>query len=112
MQNLKARAIALFSRGIDYLQEQFPPNRVVLLLAAPIGIAAGAVNAWVAVKFPGLPRFSDGQVAAFAVTGFVSIVALAYKYVDGWQYHEARVIRSIEDAKQRKSDEKIAEQKG
>jgi hypothetical protein len=93
VRKFKARAFALLNRGIDKLQTTFPPNRVVLLLAAPIGVAAGAVNAWVAVKFPGLPRFSDGQVTAFAITGFVSIVTLAYKYVDGWQKaeHDERV---------------------
>lgn len=89
MKNAKARALALLNAGIDKLQETFPPNRVVLLAAAPIGIAAGAANAWVATKFPGLPHFSNGQVTALAIAGFASVVTLAYKYVDGWQKAEA-----------------------
>jgi hypothetical protein len=88
MQGLKARGLALLNRGIDKLQETFPPNRVVLLAAAPIGVAAGAANAWVATKFPGLPHFTNGQVTAFAIAGFASVVTLAYKYVDGWQKAE------------------------
>jgi hypothetical protein len=89
VRNLKARAFALLNKGIDKLQETFPPNRVVLLAATPIGIAAGAANAWVATKFPGLPHFTDGQVTAFAIAGFASVIALAYKFVDGWQKAEA-----------------------
>lgn len=87
---MKTRLLALLNKGVDKLQETFPPNRLVLLAATPIGIAAGAVNAWVAIKFPGLPHFTDGQVTAFGVAGFASVVTLAYKFVDGWQKAEER----------------------
>ena len=108
MQNLKTRALALLNRGIDKLQETFPPNRLALLVAAPLAIAAGALNAYVAVHFPGLPQFSNAQVAGAFGVAFISIVALAYKFIDGVQYDEARKHHAIEAERQRKSDEKIA----
>lgn len=83
---------------IEYLKEQWrtfrkknPPNRVILYITPFIlAPAAGVVNAWLALHFPGLPHFSDAQVLGFFGAGAGAMIALAYKFLDGWQQHEAR----------------------
>jgi hypothetical protein len=75
---------------IDKFQATFPPNRIVALLTpfAAAGIAAG--TAWVAQHFPGLPAFNATELTAFALAGVATVIGLAYKWLDGWQAHEAR----------------------
>lgn len=76
---------------IDKVQAAFPVNRVVVLLTPLVFVPASAwVSAYVAEHFPGLPQFSSGQVTAVAVSGAVIAGTAAYKWIDGWQKHEAR----------------------
>jgi hypothetical protein len=92
MQKLKARALALLNRGIDKLQKTFPVNRVVVLLTPIVFVPASAwVTAYVAKHFPGLPAFSSGEVTGLMVAGALSALAAAYKWIDGWQKHEANL---------------------
>lgn len=75
-------------RAIDYLQETFPPNRVVVLLTPLVFVPlAGTVSAWIAENFPGL-QLSEEAVVGFAAAGALSALAAAYKWIDGWQKHE------------------------
>lgn len=79
---------------IDYLQAKFPPNRVVILLTPVFAAAAAFVAAWTAKHVPGL-RLDQGQLTAIFVTGAASVIPLVYKWLDGWQKHEAQVRRTL-----------------
>ena len=82
---LRKRAAALLNRGIDYLQEKFPPNRVVVLLTPLVfAPASGFVTAWVAQQVPGA-QLSPGMVTGLFIAGTLAAVAKAYKWLDGWQ---------------------------
>jgi len=82
----------MLNRLIDFLQEKFPVNRVVVLLT-PIAFvpAAGWVTAYVGQHFPGLPTFGPGAVTGFFIAGALSALTAAYKWIDGWQVHERDV---------------------
>lgn len=76
---------------IDSLQTKFPVNRVVVLLT-PLFVAASAwVSGYVAQHFPGLPALSAGEVTALMIAGAAAAVGAAYKWIDGWQKHEAQL---------------------
>jgi hypothetical protein len=99
----------LIDKGIDYLQEKFPPNRVAVILAAPVSIAAGAASAWVAQHAPGLPGFGPEELTVTFGLGVLAAAGLIHKWVDGWQQDEQRrAHRSIENARLQ-SEERIAE---
>jgi hypothetical protein len=90
VRNLKARAFALLNKGIDKLQETFPPNRVVVLLTPIIfAPAAGYVTALVAKQVPGVD-LDPGEITALFIAGAAAAVVKAYKWLDGWQAAEAR----------------------
>jgi hypothetical protein len=95
VKNLKARAFALLNRGIDKLQETFPVNRVVILLTPIIFVpGAAVVSAWIGKNFPGV-SFSKEAVVGFAAAGALSALTAAYKWIDGWQKHEANVQAAV-----------------
>lgn len=77
----------MLSSIISYLTTQFPPNRVVALLTPLFAAASG----WLATVFAqwGFALTSDQFLAAFTV-GAAAAVAAAYKWLHGWQAHEAR----------------------
>jgi hypothetical protein len=80
----------LVNRVIDYLQEKFPPNRVVVLLTPLVFVpAAGFVSAWVAKNIPGIDLDPAWVLGTFVAGGLSAIVA-ANKWLDGWQAHEER----------------------
>lgn len=84
---MKAKLNAL----IDYLQEKFPPNRVVVLLTPIIFVPVSAWAVGYAAKhFPGLPHFDTTQITVLMAAGALSALKLADKFIDGWQNHEAR----------------------
>lgn len=75
---------------INKLQATFPVNRIVVLLT-PLFVSASAwIAGYVAKHFPGLPAFSSGQITAVMIAAAGAAIAAAYKWVDGWQKHEAR----------------------
>lgn len=75
---------------IDKLQELFPVNRIVALLTPLVFVPIAAwVAGLVADHFPGLPPLTSAQVLAVMVSAAVSAIGLAYKWLDGWQKHEA-----------------------
>jgi ribosomal protein S17E len=85
VKNVKARAFALLNRGIDKLQETFPPNRVVVLLTPIVfAPAAGYVTALVAKQIPGV-HLDSGEVTGLFIAGAIAAVVKAYKWLDGWQ---------------------------
>lgn len=80
----------MLNRLIDFLQEKFPPNRVVILLTPLVfAPASGWVAAYVAEHFPGL-SLDEAAVTGVFIAGALSAVTLAYKWVDGWQKAESR----------------------
>lgn len=82
----------LIGSVINGLQAKFPPNRIVALLTPVVFVPVAAfVAAWVPKHFPGAPTFSADQLLASATTGAVSALAIAYKWIDGWQKHEGYV---------------------
>lgn len=81
----------LVNRGINYLQKKFPVNRVVVLLTPAFVAASAWLSGYVAKHFPGLPALSPGEVTALMVAGAASALAAAYRWLDGWQKHEARL---------------------
>jgi hypothetical protein len=82
--------LKLLNRGIDYLQEKFPPNRVVVLLTPLVFVPVSAVvSAWVAKHFPGV-NLSPVVIGGAAAAGALSALATAYKWIDGWQKHEGQ----------------------
>jgi hypothetical protein len=90
---------ALLSSLVDRFQAKFPPNRLVALamavLATPLAALGGWAAVWVPLHFPGLPHFTGGQATAFLITivggGLLSLVVAGYKFLDGWQKHEAHM---------------------
>ena len=93
MQKLKRAALGLLNRAIDSLQEKFPPNRVVVLLTPLVfAPAAGYVSALVAKQIPGV-HLAPAEVSGVFVAGALVAVVKAYKWLDGWQYHEARLMQ-------------------
>lgn len=84
--------LALLAEAAAYLQKQFPVNRVVVLLTPLVFVpVAGFVTAWVAQHFPGLPQFDAGQVTGFFVAGATAALTAAYRWLKGWEAHEAQI---------------------
>lgn len=90
---------AWFSGLLDRFQAKFPPNRLValamvMLLPTVIVPAAGYFAVWVPQHFPGLPTFTAAQLTAYGVAGasaaLLAGITAGYKWLDGWQKHEAR----------------------
>lgn len=106
----------LLDAVIDGLQAKFPPARATLAIIAlvtPIVAAGAAVGtAWVAVKFPSLPKFTPAEVTALALGGLTAVVApavkLGYRYIDGWQAKEQRDAAAAERAKERDHELELA----
>lgn len=85
---------------IDYLREKFPLNRTVIYITGVVTVfvtpLAGGVAAWLAEHAPLVAeQVGSKQLTAIFVTGSVSFAAFVitalYKFLDGWQKHEARI---------------------
>lgn len=72
---------------IDKLQATFPPNRIAILLAAPIVAAAAWTSAFVAANVPGV-ELPVGVVAGVMGSAVLIVVTLLYKWFDQWQKGE------------------------
>lgn len=90
----------LLNEIIDSLQATFPPNRIVALLTPGAAILAGASAQWLTEHFPGIAELTGADeitlTAAF-LAGAGAVVLAAYKWLDGWQAHEGRVVVNLED---------------
>jgi len=73
-----------------YLQAKFPVNRIVVLLTPVFVTLSGYASAWMAEHFPGLPQFTSAQITGFMVAGAVAGLTAAYRWLKGWEAHEAR----------------------
>ena len=65
------------------------PNRIVTLLTPVFAGLAGSVATWMADNLPGAPQISTDGLTAIFVAGAASATAAAYKWLQGWQAHEA-----------------------
>lgn len=71
----------LARKGLDKLQDTFPPNRVVILLTPFFAAAAAAFTGWLMVQFPQLPPFDPGVVAGGMGLAAASAVGGAYTWL-------------------------------
>lgn len=107
----------LLNKAIDAFQAKFPPNRLVALamvVLVPLVVAPAAsyVATWAPAHLPELPTFTAAQLQTFGTAGLAAgllagIVA-GYKFIDGWQYDEARKHGSIEAARERHHELRMA----
>jgi hypothetical protein len=79
--------VRFLSPFIDKLQATFPPNRVAILLAAPITAAAAWISATIAANVPGV-ELPVGVIAAVMLLGALIVVRLLDKWFDQWQAGE------------------------
>ena len=71
------------------LRRSFPPNRVVALLTPPAATLAGLVSAWLADNAPFIAEHVDStELTAIFLGAAASVVAVAFKWLDGWQQYE------------------------
>lgn len=86
----------IINTWIDQLQAKWPPNRIVAVLT-PVAFVplAGFLATWVANHFPGIPTLDPNWLSGIFVTGAASALLMAYKWIDGWQKHEARVVDAV-----------------
>lgn len=78
----------------------FPLNRVVALLTPPVAVLAGTLAAWFADHAPFIAeQVSKDQLAAIFIGGVIAVLAPAYKWLDNWRDHEARVVAGVVDQK-------------
>lgn len=67
------------------VKKTWPVNRVVTVLTPLVFVpVSGAVTAWLAVHFPGLPSFDPTVVAGYGALGAAAALAAGYKWMDGW----------------------------
>jgi hypothetical protein len=84
--------VKLLVEGLAVLQEKFSLNRVVALFTVFVAVPAGGwLSAYAATHFPGLPHFSAGDLTKIIAVGGASALAIGYKWLHGWQEHEARI---------------------
>lgn len=83
--------LKLLSKLAAYLQSKFPVNRIVVLLAPAFVTLSGYASAWMAEHFPGLPQFTSAQITGFMVAGAAAGLTTAYRWLKGWEAHEARI---------------------
>ncbi len=78
----------------------FPLNRVVALLTPPIAILAGTLAAWFADHAPFIAEQVDqGEIQGIFIGGVITVLGVAYKWLDNWAPHEARVAAGVVDKK-------------
>jgi hypothetical protein len=68
----------------------FPINRLVALLTPLISALAGLIVAWVAKKLPGV-ELAPAELTALIASVVTCLLAVAVKWLDGWQKHEQRL---------------------
>jgi hypothetical protein len=67
------------------------PNRIVAFLTPLVFVpAAGWIAQWSAQHLPGVPNLDPAQLTGIFATGAVAALTMAFKWLQGWQQHEAR----------------------
>jgi hypothetical protein len=79
--------VKLLSPIIDRIQAAFPPNRVCILLAAPIVAASAWISGFVSANIPGV-TLPTGVIAGIIGAACLVAVTLIYKWFDQWQKGE------------------------
>jgi len=69
--------------------------RCVALLTPVFAVGAGWLAAVVAKHFPGV-KLDTGAITAFMSAATLSVLGVAWKWLEGWQQHEARVSHGVE----------------
>lgn len=85
---------------IDRAQEAFPINRVVAILTPVFATVSGALATYAVQKLPYIATLvPNTQVVILGVfvAGAGSALAAAYKWLDGWQKHEAHLVVDTAD---------------
>jgi len=75
------------NRAIDFLQAQFPPNRLVVLLGGLLTAASATISAWLAAHFPGL-NLGAPEVAGVLAAAALITIRLLDRWIDQWQRQE------------------------
>lgn len=75
------------NRIIDFLQAQFPPNRIVVLLGGLLTAVSATVSAWLAAHFPGLD-LGPAEVAGVLGAAALITIRLLDRWIDQWQKEE------------------------
>jgi hypothetical protein len=65
---------------------------VVALLTPLVALAASWLASWVADKVPGA-HLDPAQITAVMVATVGAVLTIAWKWLQGWQSHEQRVIQ-------------------
>jgi hypothetical protein len=79
--------VKLLNPFLDKLQALFPPNRVAILLAAPITAAAAWLSGLVTANIPGV-ELPPGVIAGVMFVCVLIVVRLLDKWFDQWQAGE------------------------
>ena len=67
------------------------PNRIVAFLTPLVFVpVAGWAAQWSAQHLPGVPNLDPAQLTGIFATGAVAALTMAFKWLQGWQQHEAR----------------------
>lgn len=77
----------VFKHIVDRLQAIFPPNRIMLFLAAPITAGSAWVSAWITTHVPGV-QLPTGLIAGVVGAATLIAITLIYKWFDQWQKGE------------------------
>ncbi len=74
-------------RAIDFLQAQFPPNRIAVLLGGLLTAVSATIAAWLAAHFPGLDLGAPEVAGVLAAAALITI-RLLDRWIDQWQLGE------------------------
>lgn len=89
----------MFDLIIARLREAFPVNRIVILLTPLAATLSGIVAAWLTNHLPVIADEIKAEDLQSIFLGAAAIVAaMAWKWIDGWQKHEARVAAAASGA--------------
>ena len=69
--------------------------RFVALLTPVFAVAAGWLAGVIAQAVPGA-HLNQGQIVAFMTAAAVSAITAGWKWLQGWQQHEARVAQGLD----------------
>jgi len=72
-------------------------GRFVAIFTPVFAVAAGWLAGVVAQAVPGA-HLNQGQIVAFMTAASVSVITAGWKWLQGWQQHEARVSQGLDVA--------------
>lgn len=79
----------IVNQFIDRLQAAFPVNRIVVILTPAFAAASGWLATFAADNLPGGLQISGDWLTGIFISGAAAAIVAAYKWIDGWQKHEA-----------------------